>query len=318
MSSTSSKSNIAPKLPKPTLEPATHAENIRGSSFMVLSMAGFAINDTIVKSVGESLNLGQTLFIRGCFACIAIFIMAHFFGHLRPIREMLSKPILVRAAGEMLATFAFVTALFHIPIANVAAIFQALPLALTLYAALFLREQVGWRRLAAICVGFIGILIIIRPGTDGFNIYSLLVLIAVAGSVLRDVTTRKLPKTTPSLMVTLITAIGVTLMGGVTALIEPWNPVSPANFGLLAATSIFLSIGYFGVINAMREGDIGFVSPFRYSVLLFSIIGGIVVFGDYPDQWTLLGSLIVVASGIYTLYRERIVHSQKITPPPSR
>ncbi len=285
---------------------------------MVLAMAGFTINDTFVKSVGHTLNLGQTLFIRGCFACLTIFIVAYFIGQLRPLRTIMTKPVFLRALGEMLATYTFVLALFHIPIANVSAIFQVLPLALTLYAAFFLREQVGWRRLLAIMIGFGGVLLIIRPGTDGFTIYSIMVLVSVAGSVVRDIATRHVPKTVPSLMITLMTAFGVTVMGGITALSEPWNPVGLREILMLAATSIFLVIGYFSVVNAMRDGDIGFVSPFRYSVLLFSIFSGIIVFQEIPDIYTILGSLIIVSSGIYTLYRERMVHKQKITQPPVR
>jgi drug/metabolite transporter (DMT)-like permease len=298
--------------------PASTHENLRGAMFMVLSMAGFAINDTIVKSVGQSLNLGQILFIRGSFAIIGILILARAMGQFRPVRSLLTPIVLLRSMGEMLATWMFVYALFHIPIANVSAIFQALPLALTLYAAIFMREAVGWRRLIAIFVGFCGVLIIIRPGFEGFNFYSVLVLVAVFGSVVRDISTRHVPKTVPSLMITLVTAIGVTLMGAITSLAQPWNPVTLADLLLLAATSAFLTIGYFGVVVAMREGDIGFVSPFRYTVLLFSIIGGLLVFNEVPDLYTIIGASIVVATGIYTLHRERVVHRQRITPPPMR
>ena len=285
---------------------------------MVLAMAGFTINDVFIKYVGQSLNLGQALMIRGFFACLAVYIAARITGQLRPLKTVLTKPVGLRVTGEMLATFAFVTALFHIPMANVSAIFQALPLALTLYAAMFMGEVVGWRRMLAILVGFAGVLIIIRPGTDGFNIYSVWVLISVAGSVFRDIATRSVPKTMPSLMVALLTAFGVMVMGGFTALFEPWRPVSFQSVGLLASSSIFLVIGYFGVVTAMRDGDIGFVSPFRYSVLIFSIAGGMLVFNEYPDTYTLLGAAIIVISGIYMIYRERMVHRQKITQPPSR
>jgi drug/metabolite transporter (DMT)-like permease len=298
--------------------PATPAENLQGSAFMVLAMAGFTINDTFIKYVGQSLELGQTLLIRGCFACVAIYLAAWFAGQLRPIKDLFTKQILLRSLGEMLATYAFVKALFHIPMANVSAIFQALPLALTLYAAFFMGEAVGWRRLLAILVGFGGVLIIIRPGTAGFDIYSIWVLVAVAASVLRDIATRSIPKNTPSLMIAFFTAIGVTVVGAVTAFFEPWQPVSMESTALLATTSVFLVIGYFGVVTAMRVGDIGFISPFRYSVLLFSIMGGALVFGEYPDSYTLIGAAFIVASGVYTIYRERIVHKQKIIQPPNR
>lgn len=300
------------------MTPASHSDNLRGSMMMVAGMAGFAINDTFVKAVGETLNLGQTLLIRGIFATIAIFLLARMMGQIRPARGLASPGMLIRAAGEMVATFAFITALFHMPIANVSAIFQALPLALTLYAALFMREEVGWRRMIAMLVGFSGVIIIIRPGFEGFTVYSLFVLLAVAGSMVRDIATRTMPRDVPGLMIALVTSMGVTLMGGAISLIEPWNPVGMKELALLASTSIFLIIGYYGVVAAMRIGDIGFVSPFRYSILLFSILGGMIVFGEFPDKVTLAGAAIVVASGIYTLYRERLVHRQKITPPPQR
>jgi drug/metabolite transporter (DMT)-like permease len=309
---------VLSKSPKTIAIPATQAENLQGSAFMVLAMAGFTINDIFVKFVGQSLELGQTLFIRGCFACIAIYIAAKFSGQLRPIKSMMTKPIILRSLGEMLATFTFVKALFHIPLANVSAIFQALPLALTLYAAFFMGEHVGWRRMLAILIGFAGVLIIIRPGTDGFDVYSIWVLVAVAASVLRDIATRSVAKSTPSLMIALFTAIGVTLMGAATAMFEPWRPVSGQSLGLLATTSVFLVVGYYGVVTAMRVGDIGFVSPFRYTVLLFSITGGALVFGEYPDTYTLIGAAFIVASGVYTIYRERFVRKQKIIQPPNR
>lgn len=299
-------------------EPASASDNLKGSLFMVIGMAGFAINDVFVKSVGESLNLGQTLFIRGIFATIAIFLLARMMGQIRPARGLFSRPMLLRAAAEMAATFCFVTALFNMPIANVSAIFQALPLALTLYAALFLRETIGWRRITAMLIGFAGVLIIIRPGFAGFTIYSLFVLMSVFASMVRDIATRSMPLEVPGLMIAMTTSIGVTLLGGAISLAEPWQPVGARELILLASTSVFLITGYYGVVVAMRVGDIGFVSPFRYTVLVFSILGGVFAFGEIPDSVTLIGATIVVGSGIYTLYRERMIHRQKITPPPVR
>lgn len=299
-------------------QPATLADNLRGSLFMVVAMAGFTANDLIVKSVGQTLNLGQTLFLRGCFASLGVLILAMALGQVRDPRSILNGGVLLRSFAEGLATIGFVVALFHIPIANVSAIYQTLPLALTLAAMLFLKEQVGIRRLSAIAAGFVGVLIIIRPGMDGFNVYSVAVLASVAASVVRDVVTRGIPRTIPGLMITFVTAITVTMCGLVYSFFEPWNPVTMTELLKLAGTSVFLVIGYFFIILAVRAGDIGFVSPFRYSVLLFSISGGILVYGEIPDSYTIAGSAIIVASGIYMLYRERVVHRQAITPPPQR
>ena len=294
------------------------AENLQGSLFMVIAMAGFTVNDLLVKSLGGSLELGQTLFLRGCFATLGVMLLAIYMGQFRQFSLLINGTIVLRSLAEAVATLAFVYAVFNIPIANVSAIFQALPLALTLAAAFFLKEEIGARRLTAIVVGFIGVLIIVRPGLEGFSIYSVVVLVAVFASTARDLLTRKIPKEVPGLMITMSTAAIVTLSGLFLSLFQPWNPVTGIEITLLAGTSVFLVIGYFFIISAMRQGEVGFVTPFRYTVLLFSIIGGYFVFDEKPDGYTLVGAAIIVASGIYMLYRERVVHKQAITPPPQR
>lgn len=294
------------------------SENLQGSLFMVLSMAGFAVNDLIVKSLGETLQLGQTLLLRGCFACLAITALALAMGQFKRFALLASGPVVIRSLAEALATLCFVYSVFNIPIANVTAIFQALPLAITLAAAFFLKEKIGIRRLTAILAGFTGVLIIIRPGMEGFTVFSLFVLAAVVAAVVRDLMTRKVSREIPGLMITLITAVAVTLCGLVVSFFQPWNPVGGLEITLLASTSLFLSVGYYFIIAAMRAGEVGFIAPFRYSMLLFAIAGGYFFFDETPDMLTLVGAAIIVASGIYTLYRERMVHNQAITPPPQR
>ncbi|MCB1416227.1 MAG: DMT family transporter [Phyllobacteriaceae bacterium] len=293
-------------------------ENLQGALFMVVAMAGFAVNDAIVKSLGNTLNLGQVLMLRGLFATVMIYFLARLFGQWRSPRFLVMPRVLQRVSGELIATASFITALFNMPLGNTTAILQALPLALTAAAAVFFSEPVGWRRLAAILIGFAGVMIVIRPGLEGFNIYSVLVLVAVGGCVIRDLTTRILPMEIPGLMITFSTSLAVTLMGAAIIPFQGWNPIGAIEWAKIAATSIFLIVGYYFVISAMRVGDIGFVSPFRYAVLIFAMIGGFFAFGERPDLLTLAGSAIIVATGVYTLYRERVVHRQSITPPPNR
>ena len=226
--------------------------------------------------------------------------------------------VVLRSLGELAATYLFITALFHIPIANVSAIMQVLPLVLTLFAALLFREAVGWRRMTAVMVGLVGVLIIIRPGLGGFSVYSIYVLASVGACVVRDLATRRIGPATPALFISLVTSVAVTGLGAVLCLFEPWRPVTAMHIVLFCLSAVFLIVGYFGTVMAMRTGDIGFVSPFRYSVLLFSIIGGVVAYGEYPDLFTYVGSTIIVATGVYTLYRERVVRRQAITPAPTR
>jgi drug/metabolite transporter (DMT)-like permease len=190
-------------------------------------------------------------------------------------------------------------------LANATAILQALPLAVTLAAAIFLREAVGWRRYLAIMVGFAGVMIIVRPGSEGFNAYSLWALGAVVFIVLRDLATRRLSVHVPSIFVAFLASVAVTITGAVLSPILAWKAVGVGDIQLLGGAALFLVIAYLFGIMTMRVGDISFVSPFRYTSLIWAIILGFAVFGDIPDSWTLLGSAIVVLMGIYTFYRER-------------
>ncbi|YBV97225.1 DMT family transporter [Phyllobacteriaceae bacterium JZ32] len=282
--------------------------NVRSCIFMMLAMASFTVNDSITKYLSESMNTGQIMLLRGILATTVILLIARRRRALIPVGEVLHPMILLRAIGEMGATIIYLIALAHLPLAFTSAVFQSVPLAVTMCAALFLKETVGWRRWLAITVGFVGVLIIVRPGTDGINPYALMLLVGVGFTACRDLATRRVPDIIPTLMISALTSFAVTLTGA--ALVVPmggWSPVGWGEIGLLVIASLLLLIGYHFIILAMREGDISFVSPFRYTSLLWAILLGFVIFGDIPDMLTIIGSAIVVLSGIYTLYRESVV-----------
>ena len=284
----------------------SHSDNLRGAFFMALSMAGFVFNDTMIKIVSGELALFQVVLVRGLMASVLMFAVAWYMKGLSyrlPRRDI--WVILWRTIGEVGATFCFLTALFHLPIANLTAIMQALPLAVTLAAAVFLKAQVGWRRYVAILVGFVGVLIILRPGTSAFNLYGLWGLGAVCFVVLRDLSTTQLSRETPSSFVALVTTIAMTVVAGIMTLItQEWAPMDGSSFGFLAGAAGFLLVGYIASVTAMRVGEIAFVSPFRYSVMIWAILIGLFVFKDPMDFWTMVGTAIVVGMGIYTFYRE--------------
>jgi drug/metabolite transporter (DMT)-like permease len=191
------------------------------------------------------------------------------------------------------------------PLANLSAILQALPLAITLGAALVFGDRIGWRRMTAILVGLIGVLIIIRPGTEGFDRWALLGVASVACVVVRDLAVRKVRGQVPSAVVALGAAVAVTLMGWIGASLQGWQtPTAGEGLRVLGA-GLFLIVGYLTSVTAMRHGDIGLVAPFRYTSLLWAIALGFLVFGDLPDGWTLFGAAIVVGAGLFTLWRER-------------
>lgn len=291
------------------------SDNVKGAVLMSVSMAAFVSNDALVKLASADVTLFQTLFLRGLVATSLILAIAIWRKELMVSVAREDRSVLaLRLVGEVGATVCFLTALFNMPIANVTAILQALPLAVTLGAAVFLREPVGWRRWMAIGVGFIGVLIIVRPGSDGFNVFALLALAAVCFVVLRDLTTRRLTKGVPSIQVALLTAIAITVVGGVMAPFTQWNPVTPDAMIYLAAAAGFLVFGYLFSVMVMRVGEIAVVAPFRYSVLLWAIILGIFVFDEYPDGWTLVGSAVLVAMGLYTFHRERVRGRRQTNP----
>jgi drug/metabolite transporter (DMT)-like permease len=191
------------------------------------------------------------------------------------------------------------------PIANATAILQSVPLAVTLAAALVYSEPVGWGRYLAIGIGFAGVLIIVRPGTEGFNAYALWALGAIGFIVVRDLATRRLTPDAPGPWVALVTSLVLTGAAGLAGTIEDWQPVAAPQALALVIAAVSLVLAYVCGVAAMRTGEIGFVQPFRYSLLVWAMLYGIVMFGEWPDGWMLVGSAVVVATGLFTLWRER-------------
>lgn len=279
---------------------------------MSVSMAGFTINDSLVKLISSDMNIGQVMFLRGVFATAMLSILmarAGAFGRF----DLLGQPaVMLRVVCEVGATITFLSALFHLPIANVSAVLQALPLGVTMGAAFFFSEPVGWRRWSAIAAGLVGVLIIVRPGFAGFSAWSLSALACVGFCVVRDLATHRIPHDTPTAFVSTATSVAVTLCGG--ALIFPlggWSPLTWPAIAVLLGAAVALVFGYQFIIAAMREGDISFMAPFRYTALLWAIVLGYLVFGDVPDAAMLVGAGIVVTSGLYALYREQVVNKER-------
>lgn len=274
---------------------------------MAVAMGGFVLGDSFVKAASHHLGMGQIILVRGLIASVLIAALTLQRGAMRPLRSVLQPMVGLRVVGEIGATFFYILALAQIPLANVSAIQQALPLAVTMGAALFLGESVGWRRWLAIGVGFLGVMVIVRPGMEGFSIYSVSVLVCVLFCTVRDLSTSRIPAELPPLFLSTVTAVLVTVFGA--AIIVPvggWKPLDWYLLSLLAAAAVTLLVGYQFLIRAMREGDISFAAPFRYTALLWAMVLGVLVFGELPDMATVVGAAIIIASGIYALYRERL------------
>lgn len=293
--------------------PRPNVDNLRGALYMMLSTMGFVANDTLMKTLAERMSLPQALLIRGGFASGLLLVLVALQGVLsyRP-DAVTTRLVGLRVLCEIAATFAFLSALFHMPIANATAVAMVTPLAVTLGAALFLGEPVGWKRYMAVGVGFAGVLLIVRPGGSGFTAYALLALAAVGFTSTRDLITRRFQAAVPSSVVALATAFAVTVTGGALTPVAGWRPLDLAAVLILAAAAVGLVVGYVFIVMTMRIGDVSFVSPFRYSVLLWALILGALVFDEFPDTLTLLGSLVVVAAGVYTLHTGRVVRRRMV------
>ena len=289
-------------------------DNLRGAALMVMAMLFFALEDMLIKFMAVSLPIGQIVGMLGVGSAIilAIFLVIQ----RQPLfdRNMLTLPILLRAVGELIGTVGFVTAIALTPLSSASAILQATPLFVTLGAALFLQETVGWRRWTAILMGFFGVMLIIQPGMDGFDWNSLFALQGVLGLGIRDLATRRVPKEVSSLQLSFLaflvlipSAIILMLVNG-TSLVT----LTPVLWGYFSAAIVIGIVAYYCIVAAMRMGEISFVTPFRYSRILFALAIGVGVFKEEPNAIMLAGATIVVASGLYTLWRERHVKTTNV------
>ncbi|MFT6775783.1 MAG: drug/metabolite transporter (DMT)-like permease [Paracoccaceae bacterium] len=284
-----------------------YSPNTLGAIFMVVSMLGFAMNDASIKSVSVEMGLFQAIFLRGILSSTLVLGLAWQRRALRPTMTRRDPWILLARNGtEICGSYCFLTALFAMPIANATAILQVMPLAVMLAAAVFLNEPLGWRRIVAVLVGFAGMLLIVRPGATGFDRDALWAVASLGFFVVRDLATRSLSRGLDPSFVTLTTSLSMTAMGAVgVAFITPWAPVSGHAALILAGASMLVIIGYFFGVKAMQTGEIVMVSPFRYTILLWSMIAGAVLFDEMPDALSLLGAAIVVGAGLYAFWRER-------------
>ena len=281
-------------------------ENLRAISLMVLSMAGFAIEDMLIKIIALEMPTGQFLILIGAGGALIFTAMSRRQGQAVLSADFLRPSIIIRNLGEVIGTLGFVTALVLTPLSSASAILQATPLAVTLGAALFLGEAVGWRRWSAILIGFCGVIAVIRPGLDGFEPASLFAVLGVIGLATRDVATRAAPARISSAV---LSAHGFAMLvpAGALLLCISGGATAPSALGyglLLAALAIGVS-AYYALTVAMRLGDVAVVTPFRYVRLVFALAIGVTVFNEQPDAWTLIGAAIIILSGLYTFFRER-------------
>ena len=280
-------------------------ENIRGILFMILAMAGFALEDLFIKLLSSRVPVSQILIILG-FSGTAVLLIIAFLTH-APIlhRDLLNRPIIVRTFCELFAALFFTSAIALTPLSSVASILMTTPLMVTTGAAIFFGEKIGWRRWTAIIIGFFGVLLILRPGFESFMPASLLAVIATIFLAVRDLATRtmKFEISTTTVSIYAFLAMGISGFIAMPFFSAMVIPSSIEIVYLISATFVGV-IGYYAIVLATRNGDVSVISPFRYSRLVFAMLLSIIILSERPDLLTLSGASIIVISGIYTFIRE--------------
>lgn len=272
---------------------------------MIAGMACFLVNDTLVKLASESLAAAQLIFIRGVMATVLVLAAARAMGVLGQAREAARGWVLVRAGVDALATILYLVALFNLPLPNVTAINLASPLFIVAFAMPFLGERVDARRWAGVMVGFLGVLLVIQPAADAFNMWSLVALAGTALHAVRDLVTRRIGIRVPAILMTLATAVAVTALAGTLSLFEGWRPIAARDLMVLALAAAFLSAGYHLVIRATQAGELSVIAPFRYTALLWALLLGWVIWGDVPNLLAWAGIVLLIGAGLEMVRRDR-------------
>ena len=287
-------------------------DNMRGIILMVIGMAGFAAEDMFIKLAASALPVGQILGLLGVFGSLAFAVYARLSGTSVFSKGFFHPAVMLRNLSEMLGGLCFVTALTLIPLATVTTILQATPLLVTMGAALVLGEAVGWRRWTAILVGFCGVMLVIRPGFEGFDTNVIWAVLGVIGLAVRDLASRRVPKAITSLQLAGWGFFSVGVSGAVLLGITGGAEVPDLRESSYLAGALVVGVfAYWALTEATRTGEIGVVTPFRYVRLVFSTIIGMLVFAEFPDGYTLAGACIIIATGIYTIMRERTRRRQE-------
>jgi drug/metabolite transporter (DMT)-like permease len=288
---------------------ATANDSRRGIAWMLLTMLLFVSMDAVVKQLIQTYPVPQVAWARFFFHAI---LMAAVLGRRLPATFATRRRGLqvLRSGLLLVTTLQFFGGLYFLPLADMTAIMQSAPLIVTALSLPLLGEHVGVRRWVGVAAGFTGALIIIRPGTEAMQLAALLPLGAATTFALYQITTRILSRTDATFNTLLYTPL---LGAAAMSVAAPFFWVMPdaEGWALMALTGVFGGLGHFTMIRAFTWAPAASVSPFGYSALIWATLFGLVLFGDFPDSWTIIGALVIVGSGLYILHREHIRRQPK-------
>ncbi len=280
-------------------------DNLRGIISVLIASTAFVGQDAAVKLVSAELPSSQIIIVRGLMTIVMLFVGVLAFRATRPLSVLFTPLMLLRVLSSAGAAVFVVLALPHLPLATATTVLQATPLLVTAGAALFYRDTVGWRRWLAALTGFLGVVLIVKPG-GSFGVAAYLILIALLCTTTRDLSTRGLPKSIPSIFIATAGTAAATLAGlTIVPFDATWSMPSPWAWGVIAASAACLFIATIFTVAALRTGEIAVVAPFWYTPVPLSLLLGYWWWGDAPDKSAFLGIALVLGAGIYILHRER-------------
>lgn len=271
---------------------------------MVIASGLLTVQDAMVKWIAQSYPVGQVMTLRGVFVIAIVVLWAMARRRTNQLRVSNWKLQLTRGTLMATSTFLFVTGLTLMPIADAIAIAFAGPVIATALAALLLGETIRWRRWTAIAMGFTGVVVMLRPTPDLIRVVAVVPLLAALVGAFRDIVTRKMGTGGESTLAIMLVSTAVVTFAGLFTIPFGWVPVNIADTGLFIASALLVGFAQALMIEALRLGEVGLVAPFKYTSLVWAVLLGLLVWGDLPDAWTWVGSILVVGSGIYIWHRE--------------
>jgi drug/metabolite transporter (DMT)-like permease len=277
---------------------------LRAGLYMVITTACFVAGDTCIKLIGTTLPLGQVIGLIGVVSSLFLLMVCGQQGILKNLPLIFTRTVLLRSLFDTMASFMFVSALMHMPLANLSSVMQSVPLVVVAVGVIFLGEKAGLSRIAAVIAGFLGVLLIVKPMPQTITIYEFLALGAVIVVAFRDLVTKRIPAHVPLLVIALANAIFISVSGFGVGLAQGFKHVEAWQWALLLGAGLFVTISYYFIVATVRLGDLSATAPFRYSEVVFAIIAGILVFGEYPDAISYVGMALVIAAGLFAAHRE--------------
>jgi drug/metabolite transporter (DMT)-like permease len=286
----------------PMSPPQNHA--LRAGLYMVITTACFVGGDTCIKLIGTTLPLGEIICLVGLLSTVFLFLICAQQGVLNSAPMIFTRTVLLRSLFDVLGSFMFVSALMHMPLANLSSVMQSVPLVVVVVAVIFLGEKAGLARSAAVITGFVGVLFIVKPSPQTITIYEFLAVGAVVVVALRDLVTKRIPAHVPLLIIALANAFFVSLSGFGFGLMQGFQGIEAWQLTSLVGAGLFVTCGYFFIVATVRLGELSATAPFRYTEVVFAIMAGILVFNEYPDFLSYIGMALVIAAGLYAAHRE--------------